>query len=137
MLTPVGAFVDQPSAELARARLLLEGIESNLRDQYVIGVNWLYSTAIGGVKLEVAEAQSEEAVRILADEQGSLLEGEGEVGVTLCASCGAREVVPYRPLRIVAALTLFPAWPLALVIGLPFVDWRARWRCLNCRRKWR
>ena len=136
MRVTVAAFIDEPRAEIVRGRLLVEGIEATLRDQYLVGINWLYSRAVGGVKLEVDVAHAGEAARILANDYSDPLEEQKEGGLLSCAKCGANEVVSYDPLRILAAFTLFPMWPLVLLLGIPFIKWEARAVCLNCRHKW-
>ena len=114
----------------------MEGIEAILRDQYLVGANWLYSTAVGGVKLEVDGAHAKETARILASDYRDLLEEQEKGGFVSCINCGTNEVVSYDPLRILAAFTLLPMWPLVLLLGIPFIKWEARARCLNCRHKW-
>jgi len=115
---------------------MTEGIEVTLQDQYLVGVNWLYSAALGGVKLEVDAAHAEEAVRILGrSDYSDLLDEDGDGEPISCTNCGANEVVSYDPLRKLAALTLFPMWPLTLLIGIPFIKWRARAICLSCKYK--
>ncbi len=52
-------------AHLAKSRLEAEGISAFIRDEHLISIDWLYSPALGGVKLEVPEDQWEEANKIL------------------------------------------------------------------------
>lgn len=40
-------------AELVRHALELEGIESFIDNDYIVNANWLYSNAVGGVRLRV------------------------------------------------------------------------------------
>ena len=47
------AYRDVPEAYIAKGRLEYVGIECLMRDENLIQVNWLYSNAIGGVKLYV------------------------------------------------------------------------------------
>lgn len=46
--------------------------------QYTIGINWLYSNALGGVKLQVMEADAEKARDILQNQMDS-----SDVGVMI------------------------------------------------------
>jgi hypothetical protein len=58
-------------AEMVRSFLAHNGIETKIRDQHIVSINWLYSNLVGGVKLLVREDQAEEAVQLLRDvEQG-------------------------------------------------------------------
>lgn len=61
----VGRFLSAPDAELAASALEAAGIEARLRDQHTVGVNWLWSLALGGVAVEVPEGQWAEAAEIL------------------------------------------------------------------------
>lgn len=54
-----------PDAEIARGRLRVEGIESQLADQHLVQTDWLYSIAVGGIKLQVDPRHAERARAIL------------------------------------------------------------------------
>lgn len=137
MWRTVATFRDLPDAEIARGRLEAEGIDAHVHDGFVVGVNWLYSYAVQGVKVRVAEESAEAAAEILRGEWADLLEPPGPDDRPLsCQVCGSDTVASYDPLRILAALTLLPAWPLLLLFGIPWIRWSARRRCLSCRRTW-
>lgn len=56
------ATFDQPSeADLVRSMLEAEGIQVSVADDNLIGTDWLYANAVGGVKLNVAASQAEAA----------------------------------------------------------------------------
>ena len=55
-------------AYLLRARLEGSGITSYVRDENMVAVDWLYSNALGGVKLDVADEDYERARQILESE---------------------------------------------------------------------
>lgn len=52
-------------AYLLRARLESSGITSYIRDENLITLDWLYSNAVGGVKVDVMDEDYEEALQIL------------------------------------------------------------------------
>lgn len=52
-----------PQAEIARGRLLAEGIDCELADQHLVQTDWLYSIAVGGIKVRV---KTEDVVRARA-----------------------------------------------------------------------
>jgi hypothetical protein len=52
-------------AHVVKSKLESEGIECFIADEHVVGVNWLYSNAIGGVKVQVHPEDLEEARKIL------------------------------------------------------------------------
>ena len=53
-----------------------EGITAIVLDEYLIGIDWMYSQAIGGVKVQVDEADFERAGRILQQDYSGKLEGK-------------------------------------------------------------
>lgn len=62
----VATFDDMPAAHIALGRLAAEGIEATLADQHLVQTDWLYSLAVGGIKLQVAASEAERARQILA-----------------------------------------------------------------------
>ena len=60
-------------AEIARGRLQAEGIEAFLADQHLVQTDWLYSIAVGGIKLQVEAARAE---AILAQDFSGELDSE-------------------------------------------------------------
>ncbi len=70
----IATFDFLPPAEIARGRLLAEGIDCQLADQYLVQANWLYSPAVGGIKLQVADADVERAQTILAQDYSDCLD---------------------------------------------------------------
>lgn len=64
----VATFDFWPHAEIARGRLQAEGIDCQLADQHLVQTDWLYSLAVGGIKLQVAEADLARAAAVLAQD---------------------------------------------------------------------
>lgn len=136
MLITLATFSDQPRAELARGRLETEGIATRLKDHHIVGINWLYSYAVQGVKLQVREADAARALVVLSEEYADLLDEKTSGVPSHCEACGSSRLTVYDPLRFLAALTLMPFWPLALAVGILLIRWEASWRCLDCNRRW-
>ncbi|ROU02173.1 DUF2007 domain-containing protein [Marinobacter sp. R17] len=61
-------------AHMARARLDSEGIESMVVDEHTIGMQWLFSDAMGGVRLQVDEALEDRARAILDEDRSDLVD---------------------------------------------------------------
>jgi putative signal transducing protein len=57
---------DPIQASLMKGRLEAEGIICYLADQNTIGINPLYSNALGGVRLQVRQCDREEARKVLS-----------------------------------------------------------------------
>ncbi len=64
-MVTIATFDFLPQAEIARGRLQAEGIHSHLADQNLVQTDWLYSIAVGGIKLQVADEHAEQALAIL------------------------------------------------------------------------
>jgi len=65
-LVVVRRFRDPWTAALARAHLEAAGIETVLLDEHIVAQNWLYSNAVGGVRLCVDQGSADAARELLA-----------------------------------------------------------------------
>jgi hypothetical protein len=61
----VATFDKTTDAHIAMGRLAAEGIRTLLFDDNMVQMDWLYSIALGGIKLRVARADESLARRIL------------------------------------------------------------------------
>ena len=66
----LASFSQPVEAHLLRLRLEAEGITAYLRDENMIALDWLYSNALGGVKVDVADEDYEAALRIFESAGG-------------------------------------------------------------------
>ena len=131
-LVTLRAYRDPLDADLAKARLDSAGIPAFVFDQHLVGIYWLYSRAIGGVKVKVEASDLERATQILDEDLSAELEEElgSEAEETeLCPACGSDEIFRSRVQRNAAAISL--------LTSLPFVGWRRAWICSACRHFWR
>ncbi len=133
-LVTLRSYRDPIEADVARAQLEDAGIPSVVFDDHLITVQWLYSIAIGGVKLELDSVNVVRANEILGEDRSADLAGipesrnppsDGEQ----CPKCGSTDVSssPFR--RNLAALSF--------LLEFPIVAGRRRWRCHVCRNVWR
>jgi tetratricopeptide (TPR) repeat protein len=77
-LVTIATFSHVLEAHIVKGRLETEGIWSFVADENTVVANWLYSNAVGGVKLQVREEDVDAAQLILADGPGEIdWEGEG------------------------------------------------------------
>ena len=60
-LTTIASFREAHSAHIVRAKLEAAGIPVFVTDEHLVGVQWFYSDAIGGVKLQVPDGYAEQA----------------------------------------------------------------------------
>jgi len=99
----VATYPTTEAAYLAASRLESAGIDVEVRDAAIVSLNWMYTLAIGGVKLAVVEADEADARAILSLPALA-------PGLLVCPYCGSPEV---------AARTLSPAGGVLLATGLP------------------
>lgn len=139
-MVTVAVFREPAHAHLARGFLESAGIPSSVEDEHTVGINWLYSDAVGGVKLCVPEPHAAEAASLLAGQAEESAEeaaeyrrvaGTGDV----CPSCKSESVSPSNFATRVKALVLLGG-P-AAAPAIPFVLWNDKWNCRNCGHTWR
>jgi len=65
----VAAFTNVHEAEMLRAYLDGSGIQAYVRDSLTVTANWTLSNAIGGVKVDVADEDAEQALALIRDFQ--------------------------------------------------------------------
>jgi len=126
------SFSQPIEANVAKGRLESEGVEVVLLDEHTVNINWLYSNAIGGVKLQVRESEVEKAQEILSrlDEEEVSPEEESDDELTHCPSCNSTNVT----YELFSKRLFFLSW-LLLNFPLPFV--KRSWRCKECDHHWK
>lgn len=67
MLVTICRYSFSFEAHVARALLESEGIPVFVADEHTINMQWLYSDALGGVRLQVPEAFVERALELLQE----------------------------------------------------------------------
>jgi hypothetical protein len=138
MLVTIATYPSPIEAHIFAGRLEAEGIPCVLEDEHIVAANWLYSNAVGGVKLRVRRDQAESAVAILqqmepAGEDGTLdscdraLEAEvaEEDDSPACPSCHSKNVRYQKYARRL----VFASW---LFLGFPLPFLRRKWVCGDC-----
>lgn len=73
-LVTIASFSFPHEAHIARAKLESEAIPATLADEYTISMQWLYSNALGGVKVQVPAPFAQRAIEILTQDNSDLLE---------------------------------------------------------------
>ena len=105
MLATIAQYREAQEAYLARGALEAAGIEAVIADEQVVGINWLYSNAVGGVKLAVDRESSEQALEVLR-------------APTVDAGSEKTSPRPIRLHQIVGVLTilLLAAWVVPMIV---------------------
>ena len=119
----IATFSKPEEAHLFRTRLEAAGIP----DEHLIQMDWLYSNAIGGVRVQIADKDVEAAREFLAND--SRLPAPDAIDV-VCPKCGSHDTAPDELPRRIAFLSF-------LVFNFPFLFARHRWRCASCRHVFR
>jgi hypothetical protein len=125
----VATFREAYQAHLAKGKLEAEGIPSIVVDEYLAGVNWMYSQAIGGVKVQVAEADYERAEEILKEDYSKDVDALDQEGPKeSCPKCGSHSI----SLRPCSLWWLIPSF----FFEAPIFFRRKKWRCIDCGAIW-
>mgnify|MGYP005855037097 CR=1 FL=1 len=116
-MTIIASYTKMEDAHLAVSKLEGSGVEAWLRDEATANLYWLYSNAIGGVKVEVADEDVERAREILE------LPKEAS-GLIQCPHCGS-EHTSVRQMNLLFALGL-------IFLNLILPHRKNKADCLDC-----
>jgi len=141
-------------AEGARSALDAAGIDVALADDEIVGLDWLYSNAVGGVKVLVRDEDWEESTEILStaavevavDDAGDAAAEEIEETIG-CPACGSSEVARIPRLRLFFFFALAvcgvgfavhqPNLAIAGVVAAALIMATApSHRCMACGERW-
>ncbi len=127
-LVTVSSYDDVLEAHLAGICLEDAGIPSYVADANVVNTYWLYTLAVGGMKIQVEEQNLPKALQVLADLKSSAVAGK-EAIYGDCPACNSRkvEVTRYKK-RLSLAFCIPFGFP------LPFL-WRPL-KCQECHHTW-
>src|SRR5215813_4299520 len=128
----VGRFRDLSEALLAKGMLESAGIECFLADQDLVRMDWFYSNAIGGMRLQVKEEDAAAATEILEQPiPGNFeLDGTGEIyEQPRCPNCHSQDI---QFEGVNQGLGLTTAWA-----GVPLPLRSDTWKCNSCGHEWR
>lgn len=145
-LIVLARYNDIPDAELARAELEANGIQSVIFDENTISAQWLYAQAMGGMRLMVRACDASTAAEILGLPPISAAELAQEAGETEDAKCpnyGGSDVktgfftvygTSFLGIIGIVLCYILPAYLLSPVIlaAVPL-----GFRCKACGHKWR
>ncbi|MFP4315081.1 MAG: DUF2007 domain-containing protein [Desulfovibrionales bacterium] len=129
----IARFSQPAMAHLTKAKLEEEGIPAYIRDAHTIGIQWLYSIALGGIRVEVDARNEERALQILrTDASEELTEEQWSHHPhpdRLCPYCGSEELeISDSPPR--SGMQKLLDW-------LPLAGPGRTMTCLQCGRSWK
>ena len=131
-LVTVRSYRDLPAADLARGLLESAGIHAWIQDDNLVRMDWFYSNAIGGIRLQVDAADAEAASEMLAQPIPSsfeLTDGE-EFAQPQCPRCGSIEIGVESGGRAGVKLVALAALSIPIPSGSPV------WHCEACGARW-
>lgn len=124
-LTTIAAYSFPHEAHMAVSRLEAAGIPAHIVDEHTINMQWLYSNALGGVKVQVAAQFADKAKEILQEDLSYLLEEQFGKEERLCPACGSAEMEPYTQGKK-------PAFMVFLLLGFPLFFYQQGYKCQVC-----
>ena len=130
-LVMIRKFRDFPGALLAKGFLESAGVDSFLVDETTIRMDWLWSNALGGIKLCVKSEDVEAATRLLNQEipEESGAEGFQNDDQPRCPQCQSRDISREDPGQPVASAS-------PLIENVPVSSARGRCKCNSCGHDW-
>ena len=119
-------FRDMPAALLGKSILDSAGIESFLSDQNTIRMDWLWSNALGQLRLWVRQEDAQAATELL-DQQvvdDFPVDGVGEFKQIHCPACNSLDV------------NYVETSGKTLLLGSPDISEPTHWTCNSCNHQW-
>ena len=123
----IATFSKPEEAHLFRTRLEATGIPAYVQDEHFIQMDWLYSNAIGGVRVQIADEDVEAAREFLANDSPQRAPDAVDV---VCPNCRSNDTAPDELPRRISFLSL-------LLFNFPLLFARHRWRCASCHHVFR
>jgi len=130
LFTRIASYTNPHEAEVVRGLLQDHGIDAVLQDNMSVHMNWLYSNAIGGVKLLVPTDDVHDALALLEIPPADTLDHTDS-----CPSCGSSAIKDLRRPFIPSFFNM----AIIILTGLfmfPFGYRRDRHECLSCGTTW-
>jgi hypothetical protein len=132
-LVTLWRYRDLPEALVAKSKLDSDAVPCFLADFGIVRLDWFWSNAVGGVKLQVADENVEHALALLSEEipAGFTAEETGEAyRQPECSKCHSR-YVSFEPMY--KGVALLALWVLALPLWIP----KRLWHCEDCGHEWK
>jgi tetratricopeptide (TPR) repeat protein len=133
-LVTIATFSQATEAYVLKTKLEAEGIWSLVADEHLVTWNWLYSNALGGVKLRVREVDVERALEVLGLESLGTESEEEELDIeddeSRCPNCNSFNIHYERYAR----RPQFASW---LLLGFPIPFLKRKWKCNDCGYEWK
>ena len=134
-LFTVATFDTVAEALVVQALLDADGIDVTMLNAGLIGLDWSFSQALGGIRLVVRQPQAERAAVLLRAYRDNALTAVDETGapppVERCERCGSDDIVIHAPRRRSALLVAF-----TLIFDVMFPVRSSLRSCRACGHRW-
>ena len=136
-LITVKVFTDYITASIFKDRLEQEGIYCFIKDEQTLTMNWLWTQALGGIKLQVREEDVSKAVSIMEMDEAAYeqqqeqpafdenLTGQLNPDNKVCIHCGSQNTNQVGYDKSIAYTAL-------LALGFPVGVKSDKWHCFHC-----
>ena len=125
MPSTIARFSTMLDAHIARSKLEWVGIPAFVADEHLVTAQWFYSNAIGGVRVQVPDLFTEEALAVLDEDWSENLAQEYNLEKRLCSKCGAGEMEFFQFGRRAAYACI-------LLFGFPLLPLSEGAKCSVC-----
>ncbi|MDH0565484.1 DUF2007 domain-containing protein [Acinetobacter courvalinii] len=115
-------------AQIAKTQLEAAGIPARIENEHTINMDWLYSNALGGIRLLVPGRYLEQAQALLTQDFSQELEQEFGLSER-CPQCGSTDIKPYTEGKR-------PAYLVFLLLGFPLFSYKHGTKCQQCQHFW-
>lgn len=128
-LVVVGRYSFPHEAHIARGLLESEGIPSFVADEYTINMQWLYSNALGGVRVMVPADYGVMAQEILEQDRSKPVEDLFESVTDYCPECGSTNIESHTKGKRTAFVVF-------ILLGFPLFFYKHGLKCKQCDYFW-
>jgi hypothetical protein len=130
-LVTIRRYRDLSEALVARSLLESAGIYTFLRDENLVRLDWQVSNFIGGIRLQVEDAEAAAAVELLEQSAPTSIPYGEETEFTQpqCPMCGSIDLTFEGRARGAALASLY-------MLSLPLPLGRETWVCNSCNARW-
>jgi DNA-directed RNA polymerase subunit RPC12/RpoP len=136
-LVTIATFEYYQFAHIAKTKLESEGINCCINDEYTASMNWLYTNAIGGIKLQVLSNDVDKALEVLNEndlignkEALKDIQLDDEEETVRCPYCKSEEIIDEKYSKRWAYLAI-------LFLGFPLLFKKRKYLCKDCGYKWK
>lgn len=112
-------------AQIAKSQLEAAGIIVRIENEHTINMYWLYSNALGGVRLLVLQQFAEEAYALIHQDQSAAVLAHFGLETPRCPNCGGDQLNPFTQGKRQAFIVF-------LLLDFPLYKYRHGMKCASC-----